>query len=209
MMIENKRIIMKLRSDSPFKNITPAQIDFIMNAQGALKIEIIVERLRGMKPPIDCTASGLKRFIRRLKEEALLEEAEEASDTMEKLAAKAKESKMREGTVEAARQRLYANALETNDLESLQQFFKMMAEEKKQEQLMAIEDRKAKAAEENAKIGWRKLEMAAAQSALSLLPQIREALMDGSVNAEERVRRALECLMKGGGALLLENGAKG
>jgi hypothetical protein len=85
----------------------------------------------------------------------------------------------------------------------------MMAEEKKQEQLMAIEDRKAKAAEENAKIGWRKLEMAAAQSALSLLPQIREALMDASVSAEEKVRRALECLMKGGGALLLENGGKG
>lgn len=161
-----------------------------------------------MKPPIVCSAAALRRFARRLKEDSLLEDAEDASETMEKLAAKAKNEKIREGTLEAARQRLYGNALDTNDLDALRKFFEMMVAEKKQEQLLAIEERKARAAEENAKIGWRKLELSAAQSALKLLPQIREALMDASVSAEERVKRALACLMEGGGKLLLAEGAK-
>lgn len=199
---------MKLRNDSPFKNITREQIDYILGVYGVIKLERVLERLRNGKPPIVCSPDALRRFARRLKEEALLEDAEEASETMEKLAAKAKNEKVREGTLEAARQRLYANALETNDLDTLQKFFTMMAEEKKQDQLLAIEDRKAKAAEENAKFGWRKLELSAAQSALKLLPQIREALMDASVSAEERVNRALRCLMEGGGKLLLGEGAK-
>jgi hypothetical protein len=204
-----ERIIMKLRNDSPFKNATREQMDFILEAYGNVELHKIVERLRLMKPPIICTVPALKRFARRLKEDALFEEVDEASETMEKFAANAKNGKVREGTLEAARQRLYTNVLETNDLESLQKFFRMMAEEKKQEQLLAIEDRKAKAAEENAKIGWRKLELSAAQSALKLLPQIREALMDASVSAEERVNRALRCLMEGGGKLLLGEGSKG
>jgi hypothetical protein len=199
---------MKLRNDSPFKNITREQMDYILEVYGVIKSETVLERLRNAKPPIVCSPDALRRFARRLKEEALLEDVEDASETMQKLAAKAKNENVREGTLEAARQRLYANALETNDLETLQQFFRMMAEEKKQEQLLAIEDRKAKAAEENAKIGWRKLELSAAQSALKLLPQIREALMDASVSAEERVNRALGCLMEGGGKLLLGEGAK-
>jgi len=180
---------------------------FIMDSHGKITLEAMVERLRGMKPPIVCTVPSLKRFIPRLKEEALLTDLEESADTMEKLAAKAKESKTREGTIEAARQRLFGNAMDTNDLASLQQFFKMMVEEKKQEEMLAIEDRKAKAAEENAKIGWRKLEMQGAQSALKLLPQVRDALMDASVSAEERIARALKCLMEGGGKLLLKESA--
>jgi hypothetical protein len=199
---------MKIRNDSPFKDITREQIDYILEVYGVIKLETVLERLRNAKPPIVCSPDALRRFARRLKEEALLEDAEEASETMEKLAAKAKNEKVREGTLEAARHRLYENALETNELAALQKFFQMMAEEKKQEQLLAIEERKAKAAEENAKIGWRKLELSAAQSALKLLPQIREALMDASVSAEERVNRALRCLMEGGGKLLLGEGDK-
>jgi hypothetical protein len=34
--------------------------------------------------------------------------------------------------------------------------------------------------------------------------QIREALMGASVSAEERIARALKCLIKGAGTLLLE-----
>src|SRR5687767_9351101 len=130
---------MKLRNDSPFKNITREQIDYILEVYGVLKLETVLERLRNGKPPIVCSRDALRRFARRLNEEALLQDAEDASETMEKFAAKAKNEKVREGTLEAARQRLYSNALETNDLPTLQKFFTMMAEEKKQEQLLAIE----------------------------------------------------------------------
>ena len=58
-------------------------------------------------------------------------------------------------------------------------------------------------AEKNAKLGWRKLELQEARSALRLLPAIRAILMDGEMAAEERVARAREALMAGGGKLLV------
>jgi hypothetical protein len=61
-------------------------------------------------------------------------------------------------------------------------------------------------AEENAKLGWRKLELQQARSALRLLPAIRAILMDGETAAEERVARARAFLMADAGKLLLEAG---
>jgi hypothetical protein len=119
-----------------------------------------------------------------LKEEALLEEAEEGSDVLATFAARAQNATARDGAIEAVRQKLFAEALETNDRPALLEMFKSLNEEKQQERLASVEERKVKVAEENAKVGWRKLELAAAQSALRLLPQLREALMDTSVSAE-------------------------
>ena len=200
---------MQLRSDSPFKNITREQIDFIMKNHESMPTKTLIERLAAMQPPIRCNELALQRFIRRVKEEELWEEAEEGAEAMEKFAAKAKDGTLRDGKIEALRQRLYTNALLTKNLPALEDFFKMMTEEKKHAEMAAIEERKARAAEENAKIGWRKLELQAAHSAVKLLPQVREALMDASISAEERVKRALGCLMEGGAKLLLTAGDGG
>jgi hypothetical protein len=62
-------------------------------------------------------------------------------------------------------------------------------------------------AKENAKLGWRKLELQQARSALRLLPAIRAVLMDGEMAAEERLGKVRELLMGGGGKLLLTNGS--
>ena len=107
------------------------------------------------------------------------------------------------------RQLLYADALETDCRPALQDAFRIMVEEKRQERLLELEERKVKVAEENAKIGRRKLELQAAQSALKLLPRVREALMDGTASAEDRVSRALKCLTEEGGKLMLGNGTDG
>jgi hypothetical protein len=199
---------MKLRSDSPFKNLSQEKKEYILEFHGSMDLADLAEELLHETPPVECSVPALKRFIRRLKEEGLLEEAEEGADVMEKFAERAKDSKAMDGTIEATRQRLFEQALETDDKETLMEMFKAMNEEKVRARMVAVEERKARVAEENAKLGWRKLELQAAQSALKLFPAIRETLMDGSTSAEERVRRALECMMKGG-ALLLENGAKG
>ena len=200
---------MKLREDSPFKNITKEQIDDIWEMlEAGDSMEVIADTLGYGENLIGCSIPALRRFVRRLKEDALLEEAEEGFDVMEKFAERAKDSKSMDATLEATRQRLFEEALETNDRAGLLVMFKALNEEKAQSRMLAVEERKAKVAEENAKLGWRKLELSAAQSALKLLPQIREALMDASVSAEERVNRALGCLMEGGGKLLLGEGAK-
>ena len=200
---------MKLRSDSPFKNLSQQKKEYILEFYGSMELADLAEELLLETPPVVCSVPALKRFIRRLKEEALLEEAEEGADVVEKFAERAKDSKTMDGTIEATRQRLFEQALETDDKETLMEMFKAMNEEKTQARMAAVEERKARVAEENAKLGWRKLELQAAQSGLQLLPAIREALMDGSASADERVKRALECLTKGGGELLLQNGVKG
>jgi hypothetical protein len=59
-------------------------------------------------------------------------------------------------------------------------------------------------AEENAKIGWRRLELKQAESALKLLPKVAEILSEEGGNAEEQMRRMRAMFMRGGGKLLAE-----
>ena len=59
-------------------------------------------------------------------------------------------------------------------------------------------------AEENAKIGWRKLELQQARSALRLLPQILEVVTGSDGTADERLAQVREMLMAGSGKLLLK-----
>jgi hypothetical protein len=62
-----------------------------------------------------------------------------------------------------------------------------------------------KVAEENAKLGWRKLEFQEARSALRLLPAILAVVNGEEGTAEERLGRVRELLMAGGGKLLLRD----
>jgi hypothetical protein len=66
-----------------------------------------------------------------------------------------------------------------------------------------------KLAEENAKLGWLKLELQEARSALRLLPRILEVITGGDGTAEERLGKIRELLMSGGGKLLLNVTADG
>ena len=63
-------------------------------------------------------------------------------------------------------------------------------------------DELVKVVEENAKLGWRKLECENARSGVKLLPKVRELLMDATRKPEERLAMALECLGVEGGKLL-------
>jgi hypothetical protein len=68
------------------------------------------------------------------------------------------------------------------------------------------QDLTAAVAEENAKIGWRRLELQQAKSALALLPKVTAILMEVNGSAEERLARMREALLEGGGRLLIAGG---
>jgi hypothetical protein len=61
-----------------------------------------------------------------------------------------------------------------------------------------------KVAEKNAKLGWRKLELQQARSALRLLPPILQVVTGSDGSAEERLEKVRELLTARGGQLLLE-----
>jgi hypothetical protein len=70
-----------------------------------------------------------------------------------------------------------------------------------------MRERAMKVAEENAKLGWRKLELQEARSALRLLPRILEVVTGGDGTAEGRLTQVRELLMSGGAKLLLNETA--
>ena len=59
-----------------------------------------------------------------------------------------------------------------------------------------------KVAEENAKLGWRKLESENARSGVKLLPKALELLTDSNRSFEERVNGAIQLLQVEGARLL-------
>lgn len=193
---------MKIRSDSPFAKISEEQIEFLLEAEKEMTLGELTKRLEAGKPPIVCSAPALKRFLRRVKMERLLEETEDAGEAMDGLVELGKNGRMRDGAIEATRQKVHAHMLDTTDTKTLLRIFRTLREEKMKDRMLALEERKAAAAEENAKAHLKLLEWQKAESAVRLLPGLRELLSDAATPLEARVTRALDYLARGGGLLL-------
>lgn len=189
---------MKLRSDSPFAKLSDADLKKILELSEIMTMKELLEELDGWDEPVGCSEPALERLLKRLRTEKFLHEAEESNEVLEGFAERAKSGRAREGALEAARQKLYEMAMDAGDLPTVATIFRELREEHEK-------DRALKVTEENAKLGWRKLEWQKAESAVRLLPRLRELLMAPEVSAEEKVARALGVLMErdAGGELLV------
>jgi hypothetical protein len=192
---------MKIRSDSPFFGIGEEEIKALLMESEFRTWENLAEVWENDRGR-EVTTPQMKRFVRRLRLERDLREMEDNEGMAGRLAGRAKDGKERDGVIEATRQKLFEEALENGDQKLLLELYRSANEERARAQHAEVEQRRAAVAEEKAKIGWRKLELDQAKSALKLLPAIREALMDGTVSDGERVARMREVLMVGGGKLL-------
>jgi hypothetical protein len=154
---------------------------------------------------IETSSSSLQRLLARLRREVMIEEAKAAEEGMSQLAELGKKGASREATLELARQKLVDVAANAKGEESAKLFevMKTFGEEKAREHELAMRERAMKVAEENAKLGWRKLELQQARSALRLLPAILQVVTGSDGTAEERLAKVRELLMSGGGKLLL------
>jgi hypothetical protein len=201
---------MKIRSDSAFAKLTDEEKDLLLDMAEWMSLDELAERVE-IEFKIETSSSSLQRFLTRLRREVMVEEAKAAEEGMSQLAELGKKATSREAALEVARQKLLdvASTAKGAESEKLVEVVKTLSEEKAREHELAMRERAMKVAEENAKLGWRKLELQQARSALRLLPAIRAILMDGEMAAEERVARARECLMAGGGQLLLNEGDVG
>jgi uncharacterized protein with von Willebrand factor type A (vWA) domain len=96
--------------------------------------------------------STLSRFVRKSREKHLLEEGEEIKETAAALAERGRTGVLREGTIEAVRQRLYERALVSNSPEEARELYAaLIAEEAKLKQL-ELEARKVAVAEQQLKL---------------------------------------------------------
>jgi hypothetical protein len=102
---------------------------------------------------------------------------------------------------------MFESAFQTNNREMLMEMFRELNEEKAEDRAQALEERKVKVAEENAKLGWRKLECENARAGLKVLPKIHAILTDATKDSDVRVAEALVCLGSEGAQLLTSGSA--
>jgi hypothetical protein len=179
---------MKIRKDSPFFGITEDDIDFLIDDARCMSVEDVADKWTHNNPGKDVTTEQMRRFLVRVRRHRLLfsPEVEDAAEALSEYAGHAAEGKARDGVIEAARQRLFEEALEKGDSAALLELYKSANEERAREREVEVERRKAAVAEENAKIGWR------AEAALRLWPRLREVLEEGGGSDEAKLARVRE-----------------
>jgi hypothetical protein len=193
---------MKIRSDSPFAKLSEEDRMWILDYAESATIEKVTDHLV-VQYGIDTSDSAVQRFLARLRTEQLVADAKDKNSDLQELAEAAKNSTSREAALELARQKLLDVAATSEETEKLAEVVKTLSEEKAREHELAMRERAMKVAEENAKLGWRKLELQQARSALRLLPAILQVVTGGEGTAEERLGKVRELLMNGGGKFLL------
>jgi hypothetical protein len=198
---------MKTRNDSPFAKLTREQGEKLLELSKSMSMESLVKVVEGAPEPIHCSIPAMRRYLKRIEQEQLIEDAKEAEDTVAILAKSGENPGVRDAALAAMRQRMFESAFQTNNREMLMEMFRELNEEKADDRAQALEERKVKVAEENAKLGWRKLECENARSGLKLLPKIRAILTDATKDSDARVAEALACLGSEGGQLLTSGSA--
>jgi hypothetical protein len=195
---------MKIRSDSAFAKLTDEQKDLLLEESNHMSLDDLADWTEA-EFGADTTSSSLQRYLARLRREVIVEEAKAAEEGMAQLAELGKRGSSREAALELARQKLLDVASNATGAESakLVEVMKTLGEEKAREHELAMRARAMKVAEENAKLGWRKLELQEARSVLRLLPRILEVVTGRDGTGEERLTQLRELLMSGGGKLLL------
>ena len=200
-----ERKIMKMRSDSVFAKLTEDQRDMLVDLSAEMSLQALVKVVAGAPEPIQCTVGMMSKFLKKAAADKRLREAQSSDEAIEAFAKRGEaQGKVREAAMAAMRDRMFEQMIESNDGDRLMDTFGALSAEKEKERLYELEARKVKVAEENAKLGWRKLECENARSGVKLLPKVREMLMDSNRSFEERVKGALDVLGVEGAKLLAE-----
>jgi hypothetical protein len=200
-----ERIIMKIRSDSPFAKLTRENEDWLLESAETSTLSDLADEIE-KEYGFGTTSTAVHRYLAKLRRERALEAAQDAEETTSALAELGKMSKSREAALELARQKLCDVAVDAKAPEQLAELVKTLSEEKAREHEQTMRERAMALAEENAKTGRRRLELQEARSALRLLPAIVHLVNGSDGTAEERLSKVRELLLVGGGKLLLPEG---
>jgi hypothetical protein len=148
---------MKIRKDSPFFGMTEEDMDLLLEEAENNTADRVADWWV-VQSGKEVATEQMRRFLVRLRRHRMLfagtEEEEGSGEELEKFAGRAADGKMRDGLIEAARQRLFEEALEKGDSAALLELYKAANEERAREREVEVERRKAAVAEENARIGW-------------------------------------------------------
>src|ERR1051326_2186192 len=94
---------------SKLEQLSPEQKGWLVEFAGRCSLEKLVDALK--EHGVETSDSALSRFLRKHRAEELVDDGKELAATAEALAERGKGGMLREGTLEAVRQRLYEQAL--------------------------------------------------------------------------------------------------
>src|SRR5689334_2214815 len=110
---------MNIRNDSPFAKLNKEQRGTLLELSKRATVESLVDAVRVAPNPIHCSISAMRRFLRRVEQEEMIEEAEETEGAIATLAKKGENPVLRDATLATVRQKMLERALETNNRELL------------------------------------------------------------------------------------------
>jgi len=197
------------RRDCKLSNLLPETQEIIEELVNMYGLMITSEKLRKKNEEggmgLFVSSATLSRFMRERAEQRLKENREQVNEAVSELAA-GDRKEFRKGTIAMLQQRIYEETVATENAEKVKEAYEMFTAQEERERELELAERHAAVAEENAKAARRKVELAAASSALALLPRLREILLQEGAPDAEIVQEARKYLLAGGGELMRVSG---
>jgi hypothetical protein len=220
---------MRIRKDSPFHGITEDFKEYILTMVANGDSYDDVAEMWENKTGKETFGEQVRRFVERVRYERAVRETDDSMEDLTAFAERATDGKARDGLIEAARQKLFEDALAAGDRTLLLELYRAANEERAREREVEVQRRKAAVAEENARIGWvralgevngkrkflaaevtasKAVNASAEGGEQSLLPALRELLMDATKQPEERLAAVLKYISSDDGKLLPKGGGE-
>jgi hypothetical protein len=192
---------MNTRSDNTLENLDAAQQEWVMEiAADAKRLSDVMEALA--EHGISVSASTLKRYLRRHRENQAVSAGEEMAGAAEKLAGSGRGEVFRKGTMEALRQKLYEEALGSRQgTEERMKLYESLLREEARLKELELAERKTAALEERVRLEAERLRLAAAEKSREVAGRTRveigePVLVEAVENGEQREGLLLEALRR-------------
>ena len=146
---------------SKLEQLEPEMQEKIIDMAANARLIDIIEGLR--EQGVESSVRSLKRYIRAHREKNLMEDSEDSTVAVERLATRGKDGTLRVGTLEAVRQQLYTQALEATTPEQALELYGAMVKEETRLKELELEARKVAALEQQVKLQGLRIEVQARQ----------------------------------------------
>ena len=137
------------------ESLSPEKLEWLFDIASRSRIMDCVKALK--EHGIKVSPSTLGRFLRRTREKQLVEDGAAMSGTMESLTKRGESQVFRKGTLEAVRQKLFEQALESQTAEETRKLYSELLKEEAKLKELELAARKVAVAEVEAR--WRRAEL--------------------------------------------------
>jgi hypothetical protein len=197
-----ERKYMEAKKMNELESLEPAKLEWLFEIAANSRLLDCVDALK--EQGIDVSPATLGRFLRKTREKRLVEDGAELAETAGTLSNRAETEVFRKGTLEAVRQRLFEQALESQTAEETRKLYSELLKEEAKLKELELGARRVALAEEEARL--RRAELRRGRKQVELVEnaevkelgggEIKEANLIGGPGAGNQNEVALEFLRR-------------